>query len=287
MQLAQLYTRYVLAAHDTALWTLPNHQHSPTFSADVANANPELATASSRYKMAAVLVLLAQGPHGIEILLTRRAATLRQHAHQISFPGGRVDAGEAAAAAALRETWEEVGIAPAQVKLWGPLPWQQSQTGYLVQPWLGQLQSEPMQLHRAGKDHFAQNSAGFNGVDVNRLEIDRSRLHRVDVNQAINHARNAIWPALQLNPSEVSSAFGLPLQHLQAPEHWHQWQIPNEPSPHRLTAQAVAAQPSLPWQTGQQQPKPRTLYFLPYEQHLIWGLTAAILQSLRRLCLPQ
>jgi 8-oxo-dGTP pyrophosphatase MutT (NUDIX family) len=60
---------------------------------------------------AAVLVGLVPRADAVQVLLTRRNDALRQHAGQVSFPGGRVDPGDADAIdAALRETHEEVGI---------------------------------------------------------------------------------------------------------------------------------------------------------------------------------
>ncbi len=62
----------------------------------------------------AVLVLLHGGPDGPEVLFTKRAAHLRNHRGEISFPGGRTEPGETPPAAALREAWEEVAV-PAEV----------------------------------------------------------------------------------------------------------------------------------------------------------------------------
>ena len=74
-------------------------------------------------RAAAVLVLLADGPAGPEVLLTERAGTLRQHSGQVAFPGGRSDPGDAdAAATALREAEEETGLDPAGVEVMGTLP---------------------------------------------------------------------------------------------------------------------------------------------------------------------
>lgn len=72
-------------------------------------------------RISAVMGLLAQGPRGAEILLTRRSASLSNHRGEISFPGGRVDEGESIVDAALRETWEEVGIPSSQVGIIGEL----------------------------------------------------------------------------------------------------------------------------------------------------------------------
>ncbi|GAB6900335.1 NUDIX hydrolase [Kineosporia succinea] len=64
----------------------------------------------------AVLALFGEGPQGPDVLLTQRAATLRAHAGQVAFPGGRIDPGDAGpAAAALREAHEEAGVDPAGV----------------------------------------------------------------------------------------------------------------------------------------------------------------------------
>jgi 8-oxo-dGTP pyrophosphatase MutT (NUDIX family) len=58
----------------------------------------------------AVLVALLEGEHGCEVVLTTRARHLRHHSGEVSFPGGRMDPGEAAIDAALREAEEEIGL---------------------------------------------------------------------------------------------------------------------------------------------------------------------------------
>lgn len=68
-------------------------------------------------RISAVMGLLVEGPHGAEILLTRRSRSMSNHGGEISFPGGRVDEGESIVDAALRETWEEVGIPPHSVEV--------------------------------------------------------------------------------------------------------------------------------------------------------------------------
>jgi 8-oxo-dGTP pyrophosphatase MutT (NUDIX family) len=69
----------------------------------------------------AVLVVLHQGADGPEVLFTKRSSSLRNHRGEISFPGGRVDPGETAVQAALREAWEEVALAPELVTVHGEL----------------------------------------------------------------------------------------------------------------------------------------------------------------------
>jgi len=73
-------------------------------------------------KPAAVLCALFDGEDGqCEVVLTRRSSRMRSHAHQVSFPGGRIDPGEKPVDAALREADEEVGIDPATVDVMGEL----------------------------------------------------------------------------------------------------------------------------------------------------------------------
>lgn len=66
-------------------------------------------------RQSAVLMLLAHGVDGLDLLLTQRAGTLRTHAGQPAFPGGAIDVGEDAVAAALREGQEETGLDPSSV----------------------------------------------------------------------------------------------------------------------------------------------------------------------------
>lgn len=69
----------------------------------------------------AVLVTLADGPDGAEVLLTTRSWDLRSHRGEVSFPGGRLDPGETFVDAALREANEEVGLDPGTVEVIGGL----------------------------------------------------------------------------------------------------------------------------------------------------------------------
>jgi 8-oxo-dGTP pyrophosphatase MutT (NUDIX family) len=89
---------------------------------------------------AAVLVPLIEHPEGLAVLLTERAAGLKDHAGQISFPGGRIEAGDRDPyAAALREAQEEVGLPPELVSFGGYLPQHPILTGYRVTPAVGFL----------------------------------------------------------------------------------------------------------------------------------------------------
>jgi 8-oxo-dGTP pyrophosphatase MutT (NUDIX family) len=74
---------------------------------------------STRAINAAVLAVLFEEAGEARLILTRRASSLRSHGGQISFPGGRLDPGEDAPTAALREAHEEIALNPAQVNLEG------------------------------------------------------------------------------------------------------------------------------------------------------------------------
>lgn len=89
---------------------------------------------------AAVLVPLIQRSTGLTLVFTERSATLPHHAGQISFPGGKRDAQDQdAAATALREAYEEIGVDPRHVTLLGSLAPYETQTGFYVVPIIGSL----------------------------------------------------------------------------------------------------------------------------------------------------
>ncbi len=92
---------------------------------------------------AAVLVPILPRRDGPTVLLTRRTDHLHDHAGQISFPGGRIDPGDASPeAAALREAREEVGLDPGAVDLLGRLDQYRTITGYSVTPIVGLVAPE-------------------------------------------------------------------------------------------------------------------------------------------------
>ncbi len=87
---------------------------------------------------AAVLVGVVAHREAPTVLLTRRHDGLRHHAGQVSFPGGRIEPGDASpAAAALREAQEEVGLQAAQFTPLGYLDPLLTLTGFRVVPLLG------------------------------------------------------------------------------------------------------------------------------------------------------
>lgn len=100
----------------------------------------------SALKPAAVLVPIFTWPGGATILLTQRTATLSSHAGQIAFPGGRADLEDGTIlSTALREAWEEIGLAPDQVHLLGKMHPYKTGSGYDITPVIG-LVKPPVEL---------------------------------------------------------------------------------------------------------------------------------------------
>ena len=84
---------------------------------------------------AAVLFPIVLRDDGHTVLLTQRTAHLKDHAGQISFPGGRVEAADQSPEhTALREAQEEIGLAPERVEIIGYLPEYRTGTGFRVTP---------------------------------------------------------------------------------------------------------------------------------------------------------
>jgi 8-oxo-dGTP pyrophosphatase MutT (NUDIX family) len=80
---------------------------------------------------AAVLVAITDRPEP-GLLLTVRRDDMRTHAGQVAFPGGRIDGGEDARAAALREAHEEIALDPRNVEVVGALDPYRTVTGFVV-----------------------------------------------------------------------------------------------------------------------------------------------------------
>ena len=74
-----------------------------------------------RLRQAAVLVAITDRAEP-GLILTERHADLRLHGGQVAFPGGRIDEGENAREAALREAWEEIALDPAEVRIVAVIP---------------------------------------------------------------------------------------------------------------------------------------------------------------------
>jgi len=128
-------------------------------------------------KPAAVAIVLAPSgeARGTCLILTRRAARLSRHSGQYALPGGRVDPGEDALAAARRELHEELGIEAGPDEVLGALDDLPTRSGYLVTPfviWLGsvaEIRPSPREIARVHRIPLADLFAG-RGRGGNRPE---------------------------------------------------------------------------------------------------------------------
>ena len=87
---------------------------------------------------AAVLIAITDRPSP-GVILTLRHADMRTHAGQVAFPGGRIDDGEDARTAALREAHEELALDPADVRILGEADPYRTITGFAVTPVVGMV----------------------------------------------------------------------------------------------------------------------------------------------------
>ncbi len=110
---------------------------------------------------AAVLIAITDRPEP-GVILTVRHADMRTHAGQVAFPGGRIDVGEDATSAALREAWEELGLEPAMVAPIAPLEPYRTITGFAVTPVIGVVPPDlPLAPHEPEVADWFEAPLGF------------------------------------------------------------------------------------------------------------------------------
>lgn len=146
---------------------------------------------------AAVLIPLVARRGAINVLFTQRTAHLADHAGQISFPGGRVEAADASRdETALRETEEEIGLSRGQVELLGRLPCYDIPSGFRITPVVGwinrpfELTLDPFEVEsvfEAPLEYF------LNGANYQRREYRFRGRHRHYM--AIPYDGRYIWGA--------------------------------------------------------------------------------------------
>ena len=159
---------------------------------------------------AAVLIAVTDRPEP-GVILTVRREDLRTHAGQIAFPGGRIDDGEDAIAAALREAHEEILLDPKSVDVVGAVEPYRTVTDYRVTPVLGVIPPDlPLEPHeREVADWFeaplgyildpsnqARRSALFQGSERHYYEIDWNgrRIWGATAAMIVNLSRRLKWP---------------------------------------------------------------------------------------------
>lgn len=106
--------------------------------------NPGAPRPGQALRPAAVLVPIIARREGATVLMTRRSDSLASHTGQIAFPGGRLDPGEDAVQAALREAREEVALDSAAVEVLGVADGYETVTGFMVTPVIGWLVEPPV-----------------------------------------------------------------------------------------------------------------------------------------------
>ncbi len=149
---------------------------------------------------AGVLIPIFDRPnseHGLSILLTQRSADLKNHAGQVSFPGGRMETHDAnVCVTALRETHEEVGIAVDQVSVIGYLEPMPTITGYAVTPVVGLIGAtvEPVPDHKEVEFAFEVPLA-FLLAPGNRRLVQREMHGKTFPMIEFHYAGNRIWGA--------------------------------------------------------------------------------------------
>ena len=146
---------------------------------------------------AAVLVPLVERASGLTVLLTQRAETLKDHAGQISFPGGRIEPDDPDAwAAALREAYEEIGLLPELVEFAGYLPDHYVITGFRVTPAVGFVNPEyQLRIAKAEVHDVFEVPLDFI-LDAANHKSRRRRLAGLDIDvHDIPYGNRNIWGA--------------------------------------------------------------------------------------------
>ncbi len=148
-------------------------------------------------KPASVLVPIVDREPALTMLLTRRAAHLKDHSGQVSFPGGRAAAGDLSPeATALRETREEIGLDSARVELLGRLPDYHTRTGFLVTPVVGVV-APPFELRPDANevDEIFEVPLAFLLDPANHQRQSREWQGELRWFFAMQYGRHTIWGA--------------------------------------------------------------------------------------------
>ena len=147
---------------------------------NLASLRPEPLRAAGALKRAAVLLVVADdGAGNGALILTRRAEGLNTHSGQFALPGGRIDAGETAAEAALREAREEINLELAPAAILGQLDDYPTRSGYLITPLVAwatsdaRMQANPAEVAAIYRIPFADLDRPGSPEFVSIAESDR------------------------------------------------------------------------------------------------------------------
>jgi 8-oxo-dGTP pyrophosphatase MutT (NUDIX family) len=144
------------------------------------------------------------------VILTVRREHMRTHAGQVAFPGGRIDSGEGAVDAAVREAHEELGLDPGALELVGELDPYRTVTSYIVTPVIGVIPPDlPLEPHEhevadwfevplsyvLDPENQHQRSALFRGRDRHYYEImwNERRIWGATAAMIVNLSRRLKW----------------------------------------------------------------------------------------------
>lgn len=133
--------RWKEALQQALLSKLPGLEYQLNMAPPYREVPDEAFIKAQQPREAAVLLLLFEREDKLHLLFTKRVAYPGVHSSQISFPGGKVELGDASKQhTALRETEEEVGVAAHKIELLGPLtPLYIPPSNFLVDPFVGHL----------------------------------------------------------------------------------------------------------------------------------------------------
>ena len=137
------------------------------------------------------------GDAGLTVIFTRRAAHLKDHSGQVSFPGGRAAAGDPSPeATALRESREEIGLDGARVELLGRLADYHTRTGYRITPVVGVV-APPFELRPDANevDEIFEVPLAYLLDPANRQRQSREWQGELRWFFSIQYGRHTIWGA--------------------------------------------------------------------------------------------
>jgi len=149
--------------------------------------------APPQLRPAAVLIAVTDRPEP-GVLLTHRPESLRAHPGQVAFPGGKLDPGEDAVAAALREAHEELAISPGDVRIIGATDPYVTVTGYDVTPVLALVPPDlPLQPNPAEVASWFEAPLGFLLDPANHIQKEAEFRDRVRHYLEIDWQGHRIW----------------------------------------------------------------------------------------------